>query len=150
MRVFLNNAKARPCFAQVLEEAARAAGIDGDQRRETTRPRPVGPSLLDVLTDAVRELRVSNLSVMLQAYLEQQSTRKPTPRRPMATDPQSISAELRITDKMTSPELARLRRRFAMANHPDRVLADEREIATRRMMVANMLIDRAMKRRMCQ
>ena len=68
----------------------------------------------------------------------------------MATDLQSISNELRITDKMTSSELARLRRRFAMANHPDRVLAEEREIATRRMMVANMLIDRAMKRRMCQ
>ena len=34
------------------------------------------------------------------------------------------------------------------ANHPDRVGSDERENATRRMMVANMLIDRAMKRRM--
>jgi len=150
MRVFLNNAKPRPAFAQVLEDAARAAGLDAGQWRETPRARPVAPSLLDVLTDAVRELRVSNLSVMLQAYLEQQSARKPAPRRSMATDLQSISNELRITDKMTSSELARLRRRFAMANHPDRVLAEEREIATRRMMVANMLIDRAMKRRMCQ
>jgi len=150
MRVFLNTSKARPAFAQVLEEAARSAGVDAGEWVETTRPRHVGPSLLDALTDAVRELRVSNLSTMLQAYLEHQSVRKPAPRRSMATDLKSISDELRITEKMTSSELTRLRRRFAMTNHPDRVLVDEREIATRRMMVANMLIDRALKRRMCQ
>jgi hypothetical protein len=48
---------------------------------------------------------------------------------------------------MTLADLSQLRRQFALANHPDRVGASEREIATRRMMIANMLIDRERKRR---
>lgn len=38
------------------------------------------------------------------------------------------------------------RRAFALANHPDRVGADYRDAATRRMMVANQLIDAALAR----
>ncbi|WP_137154891.1 hypothetical protein [Rhizobium sp. FKL33] len=38
------------------------------------------------------------------------------------------------------------RREFALANHPDRVGADYRAAATRRMMIANQLIDTALAR----
>jgi hypothetical protein len=48
---------------------------------------------------------------------------------------------------MSFSDLSRLRRQFALANHPDRASMAEREDATRRMMVANMLIDGEVKRR---
>jgi hypothetical protein len=62
-------------------------------------------------------------------------------------DPLSVAAELRITAQMTLSELNRLRRNYALANHPDRAGSADRENATRRMMVANMLIDREVNRR---
>jgi len=48
---------------------------------------------------------------------------------------------------MTLSDLNRLRRNYALANHPDRAGSADRENATRRMMVANMLIDREVNRR---
>lgn len=50
-------------------------------------------------------------------------------------------------DRCQGPSEIRERRRdFALANHPDRVGADYRDAATRRMMVANQLIDAALAR----
>ncbi|HEU0158786.1 MAG TPA: hypothetical protein VFR00_05720 [Hyphomicrobiaceae bacterium] len=55
--------------------------------------------------------------------------------------------ELQLTADMTAGELQAVRRRFARAHHPDRAPAAERALASRRMMIANTLIDAALARR---
>jgi len=66
---------------------------------------------------------------------------EPTP--PMTDDPEAIAAELRLSDATTLAELRRVRRRFMWANHPDRRPNASRDLANRRVAIANMLIDRA-------
>jgi hypothetical protein len=57
-------------------------------------------------------------------------------------DPQRILSELGLHSGATEAEIAILRREFALRNHPDRVPAELREVATQRMMIANDLMDR--------
>lgn len=61
-------------------------------------------------------------------------------------DPHKILSELGLHSDATEYEIAMLRREFALRNHPDRVPADLREIATQRMMIANDLMDRHLAR----
>jgi hypothetical protein len=57
-----------------------------------------------------------------------------------------VADTLQLRHGMTAADLNALRRRFALAYHPDRAAASEREQAGRRMMIANMLIDQALAR----
>lgn len=61
-------------------------------------------------------------------------------------DPHKILSELGLHSEATEAEIAMLRREFALRNHPDRVPADLRDIATQRMMIANDLMDRYIAR----
>ncbi|MEF2071262.1 hypothetical protein [Consotaella aegiceratis] len=63
---------------------------------------------------------------------------------PPSTDPDQIALELGPLDRLSIGELRRLRRQFAATNHPDRVGPGLRDIANRRMTIANALIDTAM------
>lgn len=63
------------------------------------------------------------------------------------TDPQSVARELGLADSAVPDDLDALRRRFALANHPDRVEERLRSHAMKRMQVANMLIDAAKRAR---
>jgi hypothetical protein len=60
-------------------------------------------------------------------------------------EPDAIAAELGLADAMPA-DLGRLRRVFALKNHPDRVAPDLRQRALQRMQVANGLIDEAKHR----
>jgi len=62
--------------------------------------------------------------------------------RSASLDPQKILSELGLHSDASETEIAMLRREFALRNHPDRVPADLRDIATQRMMIANDLMDR--------
>ncbi|RCS24958.1 hypothetical protein DUT91_05795 [Phyllobacterium salinisoli] len=62
----------------------------------------------------------------------------------LSTDPDEIARELQLSPDMSPIELARVRRRFAARNHPDRVAEPLRDCASERMKIANMLIDRAL------
>lgn len=64
---------------------------------------------------------------------------------PLAVEPEAIALELGLAQAAVS-DFARIRRRFAFANHPDRVAPHLRERAMVRMQVANMLIDEAAHR----
>jgi hypothetical protein len=64
---------------------------------------------------------------------------------PLATEPEAIAIELGL-EKARAEDFHRIRRRFAFANHPDRVAPHLRERAMLRMQVANMLIDEASQR----
>ncbi|MEQ1942791.1 hypothetical protein ABMA32_10280 [Mesorhizobium sp. VNQ89] len=63
----------------------------------------------------------------------------------LSTDPAIIAIELGL-DGPASPDLNRLRRMFALKNHPDRVPSHLRQQALRRMQVANGLIDEAKRK----
>ena len=60
-------------------------------------------------------------------------------------EPDAIAAELGLADA-TPADFGRLRRSFALNNHPDRVAPDLRQRALQRMQVANGLIDEAKRR----
>ncbi|MFP3544897.1 hypothetical protein SB748_15610 [Rhizobium sp. SIMBA_035] len=68
------------------------------------------------------------------------------PEHLVRTAPADIAAELAISSADTISSLGEKRRNFAKANHPDRVLPQFRENATRRMTLANLLIDEAVRR----
>ncbi|MCA1404862.1 hypothetical protein I6F26_09315 [Ensifer sp. IC3342] len=57
-----------------------------------------------------------------------------------------VAAELALEEQETAATLAAKRRRFAAANHPDKLGAEFRANATIRMKLANMLIDEASRR----
>lgn len=63
------------------------------------------------------------------------------------TDRFSIAAELNLRAGMPRDEIYRIRREFALSNHPDLFDSGLREIATRRMTIANMLIDEELRKR---
>jgi hypothetical protein len=63
-------------------------------------------------------------------------------------DDASVADELRLATARTGEDLRRIRRSFAMCNHPDRVPAWLRNEATRRMTIANALIDQAMREKL--
>lgn len=60
--------------------------------------------------------------------------------------PEEIAAGLSISSADTQQTLNEKRRAFAKANHPDGVAEPFRANANRRMMIANLLIDEAMRR----
>jgi hypothetical protein len=59
---------------------------------------------------------------------------------------EAILDELGLNDALTFDELNKARRLFMWRNHPDRQGEEHREIATRRVAIANMLVDRAQAR----
>lgn len=56
--------------------------------------------------------------------------------------PEDIAAELRMANARWPKDLDRIRREFALVNHPDKVEPHLRDRALVRMQIANMLIDR--------
>ena len=174
MRVFLNRASRPASFSEVLESVSRAAGIylDGDKgprsvfkraaatfhklsdwhhdqtatghRRQTA----TAHSAAGAKFDAAAMERFASPSHHIHEYLQHQDGRKvAVAAPPPSADPKVVARELHITARMSIADLTRLRRTFALSNHPDRLRESEREIATRRMMIANELIDDAMKKR---
>ena len=65
------------------------------------------------------------------------------PVAPLTDDPDAIAAELGLGAAPTLAQISIVRRRFMWANHPDRRPDAPRELANRRVAIANMLLDRA-------
>lgn len=59
---------------------------------------------------------------------------------------EEIARELGLRSDATVEELKRIRRLYALSNHPDVSAEGGREAATRRMQIANLLIDEALRR----
>ncbi|KQV64618.1 hypothetical protein [Rhizobium sp. Root1220] len=92
---------------------------------------------------------LDNLEFEVQAAIEKDPPQEPEPVMPEHLGriaPHEVAAELAISSDDTVQSLGEKRRRFAKANHPDSVEALFRDNATRRMTVANLLIDEAVRR----
>lgn len=72
-------------------------------------------------------------------------TRTEPPPVPRSCDPRDIARELGLATARSPAECAAARRRFARANHPDRVHPSLVANATERMMIANRLVDQAIR-----
>jgi len=59
----------------------------------------------------------------------------------------AIAEELGLHEHLSADELQKRRRLFARKNHPDRFHPEQRDLATHRMTIANMLIDRELQQR---
>lgn len=70
----------------------------------------------------------------------------PSPLHLMRTTAEEVAADLGLRGSETGAELAAIRRAFARENHPDAAPKALRANATRRMMIANMLIDETLRR----
>lgn len=134
-------------FAMLLD------AIQGDRRDERgshVRLRPVGNPAFAVqfVSDPANPITAEMLGgLYVDELVYDPSTAADMPPPNTSTNPREIAAELAITAMTTTAELYRLRRTFALNNHPDRLAPHYRESATRRMMVANRMIDDAIAAR---
>ncbi|PDT15763.1 hypothetical protein CO670_16270 [Rhizobium sp. J15] len=92
-----------------------------------------------------------NLELDAAAATAAEPARPPEPEPVMPdhltrTAPAEVAAELAISAADTALTLGEKRRAFARANHPDGVALPFRDNATKRMMLANLLIDEALRR----
>jgi hypothetical protein len=78
--------------------------------------------------------------------LEKKRTLPPAEKRPLPSDKELVRVELGLAENATRADIQRIRRQFAIRNHPDMLDASERDEATQRMTIANMLLDDALKR----
>lgn len=91
----------------------------------------------------------------LEALLDEVGVEEPAPApaepaeplsiEPPSIEPDAIALELGLAEAAPA-DLGRLRRTFALKNHPDRVAPHLRQLALKRMQVANGLIDEAKRR----
>jgi hypothetical protein len=136
---------AREDFSSLLEARARAAtGVEAGAipARHAGSVYAIGTSLEDEL---LRSNPLDTAEALSRIYADDTA---PTPvPPPPACDRETIAGELHLTPELTARDLERIRREFALANHPDRVAPLNRDLATRRMTLANMLIDQALQDR---
>jgi hypothetical protein len=118
-----------------------AASPSASVQPQPRHPRSFGDAF-EHIADERRERRYIPLDRLARLYGEERPEGNQSPVWP--ADDAAIAAELRLGAARTGEDLRRIRRSFAMRNHPDRVPAWLRDEATRRMTIANALIDSAM------
>jgi hypothetical protein len=126
------------------DEEEGGSSAASSARLHARQSRPVRDVFEGMQTDR-RERNYVSLERLARLYGEGRGDAIPPP--VPAADDAAIAAELRLATARTREDLRRIRRSFAMRNHPDRVPAWLREEATRRMTIANAMIDRAMRER---
>jgi hypothetical protein len=131
-------------FEEALDEARFAPDGDLEDFVDAALSNPVqGPAVggLGEITVASGYVARSSLT---QAYAHQEPAEDEPQERPCEA---ARKVKALLEDKVHSAsELARLRRRFAAQNHPDKVAADLRDEAVAAMADVNASIDRALKR----
>jgi phage terminase small subunit len=131
-------------FTRILEAALRARGDEGETP-PAGHHRASDPQVQQAIDDLLSSPAFVPVEKLAQVYSED---------RPAEAPPRDlyefIGDELQLNPDLTVEELKRLRREFAASNHPDRVDPSERQRATRRMTLVNVLIDKALKERMSE
>lgn len=141
-------------FLRALEEARRAAMGDdeesaGAQEKPVTAP---GSSellrTLDRMAGRLKSYISAGLLTRLYSDAGARTSPEPEPLPPPLppkSEHEAVVDELHLTPNLSRQDLAEIRRRFAKVNHPDRVQPPNREEATRRMTIANSVIDEALR-----
>ena len=140
-------------FAAVLDELMAEAQLDrSDESRPAVRLDPL--SVADELHSGRIVISRERAAAEYDAGAGEDAPKPEVAAPPMApepesldTNPESIARELGFGDRRPPADLDALRRRFASANHPDRVAAHLRGDAMVRMQIANMLIDEAKRKK---
>jgi len=151
------NGQDRDEFLKALEEARRAA-LDRDEAPSESRVRPESAHttnfefrrVIDDMAGKVRSYVSARLLSRLYAEngAQQAGTTNggpATPPLPPRSEHDTVLDELHLTPGLSAADLVRLRREFAKTNHPDRVQPPGREQASRRMTIANSIIDEALR-----
>lgn len=140
-------------FGRVLDEVGRGGARSAAEDEFSSFPaHPLASAIysLDV-SQATTTGGESHWDAAL-AWIEEQdetnlaSEPEPEPLRVENDTPEAILAELGLTENLSHDELNRRRRLYMWRNHPDRRGEAQRESATRRVAIANMLVDRAQSR----
>jgi hypothetical protein len=141
-------ASARGDFTEILETlertsddaAATAAKMSDQQLRD----------ILDRMPEFSEDHSYIPSQILAKIYADARAQR-PSPPEPLPEPPKSddeiVADELQLKPELSVDDLLRIRREYALTNHPDRVAASLREQATRRMTIANMLIDQAVRQK---
>lgn len=148
------NSRERDEFLKALEEARRAAMADVDGGAASPRAPTAHPGgtefrhAIDRMAGKVRSYISAGLLARL--YNDGLSRRPGTGTAPESVLPpksehEQVMDELHLTPNLTPTDLMLRRRKFAKTNHPDRVPLAVREVATRRMTIANTVIDEALR-----
>jgi len=134
-------------FARMLDAIQEHAR---EERGAHVRLRPVGnPGFaVQFVSDPANPISAEMLGgLYVDELVYDPSSAADLPPPKTSTDPRVIAGELGITAATTTAELYRLRRQFALDNHPDRLAPHYRDSATTRMMIANRMIDDAIAAR---
>ncbi len=136
-------------FEEALDEARLTSDdelqdlVDGEMSNPMQQP---GVSSFGDITVASGYVAPSSLA---RVYGDSEDAQEPEEMPAPAERPSEAADKLKaaLNSRLhTTVELARLRRHFAAANHPDKVVADLREEAVAAMAEVNAVIDRALKR----
>jgi hypothetical protein len=133
-------------FARILEAALRARGDDSDEQLTGHQHRASDPQVQQAIDDLLSSPAFVPVGKLAQLYSEGRTEAGQVPQDLY----RFLADELHLSPDLTVDELKRLRREFAVSNHPDRVDPAERQRATRRMSLVNVLIDKALKERMTE
>jgi len=136
-------------LADVRRAAARQAeGAREDALSANSSPNPLASAIFPVDENRRRTTGGASHWHAALAWLEEQDDPAALVEAPHAEDEgaEAILAELGLTENLTDEELNRLRRLYMWRNHPDRHRESQRASATRRVAIANMLVDRARSR----
>jgi hypothetical protein len=133
-------------FTSLLDEMLAR----GERDAEAAPVRPSVPFGFVTPDDAVEELWKSVPSDFVAKVYGEASERETvetvpgmeTPEPLPSINPEDIALELRMANARWPKDFDRIRREFALANHPDKVVAHLRDRAVVRMQIANMMIDR--------
>jgi len=138
------------------------AGIDARKEEEEDAD-PSEPSIRGLNAGFVghgfeyRAEEASDPTHLFEAFLPEPApvsetdSNEPEPAEPELPDwldrlsPEDVAADLALDSNLSRTQLQARRRQFARENHPDRVAPLAHEAATIRMMIANHMIDKALK-----
>ncbi len=136
-------------FADVLDKISPMRHADGetdllDERIAPAQARQPHDWLLQLLSGMLPEdetgaQKPATPPIYEASYLEDAVA--PLLEAIKSVEQDAIAKELGLNANMSVKDLQAIRRSFARANHPDRLDPSQRDIATHRMTIANMLID---------
>jgi hypothetical protein len=130
----------RHAFEAALDEAEQAAAPE-----PTPAPLVRLPPELPVTTQGHHRLWEDAAAWTPEADPPPPEPPAPAPPRPSAL-PEDVARELGLAGLKTLADVVRARRRFMWENHPDRRADLDRDLANRRVAIANMLLDGAQAR----